>query len=103
MAELISCCFSLSLLLAKKRFVLSDLAGRLRSSSQVLGHCISCSRGTESTVNISLLHIPGRSFPISGAIQDGKAKGKVSMCVWRGGVEGGRLLAARRHECVGDC
>ena len=34
----------LSLLLAKNRFVLSDLAGRLRFY-QVLGHCISWSRG----------------------------------------------------------
>ena len=50
---------SLSLLLAKNRFLLSDLAGRLSSSSQVLGHCISCSRGIENTVNMSLLHIPG--------------------------------------------
>ena len=37
-------------------------------------------------MNISLLHIPCCSFPISGAIQDGKAKGKVSVCVcWKGG------------------
>ena len=86
MAELVSCCFSLSLLLAKNWFVLSDLAGRLSSFSYVLGHCISCSRGIENTVNISLLHIIGCSFPISGAIQDGKAKGKyLCVCVLGGG------------------
>ena len=51
MAELVSCCFSLSSLLVKNRFVLSDLAGRL-NSCQVFSHCISWSRGIENTVNI---------------------------------------------------
>ena len=67
---------SLSLLLAKNWFVLSDLAGRL-SSCQVLGHCISWSRGIENTVNISSLQMPGCSFSVSGAIGDGWARGKV--------------------------
>ena len=95
MAELVSCCFSLSLLLAKNRFVLSDLAGRL-SSCQVLGHCISWSRGIENTVNISSLQMPGCSFSVSGAIGDGRARGKVSGGGRRGGgqtsghQEGGR-------------
>ena len=73
MAELVSFCFSFSLLLAKKRFVLSDLAGR-QSLCQVLGHCISCSRGIDNTVNISYLQIPGYEFPVSGAIQGGGVK-----------------------------
>ena len=50
-----------SLLLAKNRFVLSDLVGRLLQLFS---------------------SIPGCSFLISGAIQDGKAKRKVS--VWGG-------------------
>ena len=52
---------SLSLLLAKNRFVLSDLAGRL-SSCHVLGHCISWSRGIENTLNISSLQMPGGKY-----------------------------------------
>ena len=68
MAELVSCCFSLYLLLVKNRFVLSDLAGRL-SSCQVWGHCISWSRGIENTVNIPSLQMPGCSFLVSWAIQ----------------------------------
>ena len=77
MAELVSCCFSLYLLLVKKLFVLSDLAGRL-SSCQVWGHCISWSRGIENTVNIPSLQMLGCSFLVSGAIQGGRARWKLS-------------------------
>ena len=66
---------SLSLLLAKNLFVLSDLAGKI-SSSQVLGNCITWSRGKENTVNISSLQIPGCSFPVSGALQGLRRGGK---------------------------
>ena len=56
MAELVSCYFSLSLLVAKNWFVFIDLAGRL-CSCQVLSCCISRSRGIENTVNISRLQL----------------------------------------------
>ena len=92
---MVSCCFFLSLLLAKILFVLNDLAGRL-SSCYVLGHCISWSRGTENTVNISFLQIAGCSFSVSGAIQAGGARGED---LW--GVGEGRLLAARREAGAG--
>ena len=98
MAELVLCCFSLSLLLAKNRFVLSGLAGRLRFC-QVLGHCISWSRGIENTVIISSLQMPGCSFAVSRAIGDGRAMGK-----YLGGEGGeGTPLATRRVEGVRHC
>ena len=81
MAELVSCCFSLSLLLAKNRFVLSDLAGMLSS-------CL-WSRGIENTVNISSLQMLGCSFPVSGAIRGGRAREKVFEWEGEGGKGGG--------------
>ena len=104
MAEQVLCCFSLSLLLAKNRFVLSDLAGRL-GSCQVLGHCISWSRGIENTVNISSLQMPGCSFSVSQAIWDGRARGNVCGGGGREGEGGGgegRPLPTRRVEEVRD-
>ena len=99
---------SLSLLLAKNRFVLSDLAGRL-SSCEVLGQCISWSRGIENTVNISSLQMPGCSFSVSVAIGDGRARGKVCGGVGQtsGHQEGGRskglLVELQKELLAGGC
>ena len=106
MGELVLCCFSPSLLLAKTRFVLSDLAGRL-SSCQVVGHCISWSRGIENTVNIPSLQMPGCSFWVSEAIGDGRARGKVCGGGGRGDLwpPGGckELLTASRASKRAAC
>ena len=127
MAEVVSYCFSPSLLLAKIQNVLSDLDGRL-SSSQVFGHIISWSRGRENTVKIISLQIPSCSFPVTGlphfqqcpnlsiflspppppSYHDVSLYSSLYVCVlglyrvvWRGGrYEGwrkGRPLAARRE------
>ena len=91
MAELVSCCFSLYLLLFKNRFILSDLAGRL-SSCQVWGHCISWSRGIDNTLNIPSLQMPGCSLLVSGAIQGSRARWKACGGGWGGGQTSGHQV-----------
>ena len=97
MAELVLYCFYLSLLLANIRFVLSDLDGRL-SYSQVLGHCISWSRGIENIVKLFSLQIPRCSFPVRGI--RGQTLGHQDSC-----QEGGRswrLLVGLLEELLAD-
>ena len=109
MAELVSCCLYLFLLLAKNRFVLNYLAGRL-SYSQVLGHCISWSRDIENIVKLSSLQIPGCSFQVSqcgpyragrgGKYVGGGGQTSGHRDSWKEGGRSWRLLVGLQEELL---